>query len=473
VVATQHLGTAAGVRLSAGGWQSTGFKEPAAPPLAASFGSPTAEPRYGSFNADGRWQATPWLLLSASGGYTDTHAGRALPVELVAVTSAHLNYYRMGAAANTPAGTVEADVYRNEEISTFAGAVDDVTTLIAQLSDIAKVTADNTVRAGFEFRNSAATANQGLLPGTISYDNIAVNGMWDWQIVPALELTNAARLDYLTLSHSGQLLGLPDRGAQNYDTTLTEPSFNSGLVIHVSDADTVRITAGRGLRLPSLFDFGAQAPVGRGIYIVGTPEAHPTAVWNAELGYVRTLDAIGASLETAVFFQRNTDLIAPEGSVPFQRLGKILASPTSNFGTSNEIGFEVGLRGATTGGFRWNASYRYASITQVLPNQVTRFDNGTPVHAIIVGAGYTQGRWEMDAAGRFQSAFTDYAKNGAGAVLPVAVPDYVVLNARVAYRLTDYLALAAVAQQFNVSPLLVAAGSYVDRRLTASATVQW
>ena len=470
-VVTQHFGATAGVRLSAGGWTSQDFSR--------SDNTTTVAPSYGSFNADGRWQATPWLSLNASGGYTDAQTQRELP-DLLTEEARHVSYFRLGAAAKTSVGTVDVDIYRNYNSGTLFGTAFDNAILVGKISDLVKLDASNTVRVGFEYRSNYITSNPPVFAGRISDDDLAVNGMWNWQISPAFELTNAVRLDHLALNQSGgPLIVTPGRSQQDYDnTTLTEVSFNSGLVVHVSDLDIVRITAARGLQLPSLVDFGLQDRVAPGVYALGTPSVRPEAVWNAELGYTRSLQAIGASLETSVFFQRNTDIAAAGSSTPFAPLGGVFAAVTENFGSSNEIGFEIGLRASNASGFRWNASYRYASITQdtfsnVAAGQATRFDNGTPVHAIILGAGYTSGRWEMDVAGRFQSAFTDYARNGVGTVVPVDIPDYVILNARVAYKLTDYVTVAGVAQQFNVSPLLEAAGSYVDRRFIVSATIRY
>jgi iron complex outermembrane receptor protein len=469
-VATQHIGTTAGVRVSVGGFTSSGFSTSSTVP-----GDP---PRYGSFNSDGRWQILPWLLLSASGGYTDDHTSRAILAESFD-NADHLSYFRFGAAAETDYGTIAAEVYRNEDVWAGLGVNTDVTTTVAKVDDVLKVNPSNTIRVGFEFRENAGSAGFAT-PGAVSFDNYAVNGMWDWQITPTYEVTNAVRLDHLVLSQSGAgLLVTPGRTEAAYNSaTITQPSFNSGLVVHLSDLDTLRVTAARGLQVPSLIDFATQLPVARGVYLLGAPDLQPEAVWNAEIGYVRVMPHIGMTAEGAVFFQRNTALLVAPGNTAFLPAGFVFASQAGNFGSSNEIGFELGLRGTTQGGFRWNGSYRYESISQDTPaglprNPGTVFDNGTPVHAIILGAGYTTGPWEMDIAGRFQTSFTDYGQNAVGATVPVNVPAYVIFNARIGYKVTDNLTLSGTAQQFNVTPLLSAAGSYIDRRFIAQATFRW
>jgi iron complex outermembrane receptor protein len=469
LVATQHFGVHAGVRVSVGGWTATGFDQPVP--------SSTPSPRYASFNADGRWQVLPWLLINASGGYTDAHTIARLPIEVAEDFRDHINYWRIGAAAQTAIGTIDVDIYRNQELHNTS-ADQDNRTLVAKIDDVLKLDATNTVRAGFEYRNNAVTS-QALYGGALSYDNFAVDGMWDWQISPTYELTNALRLDHLVLHQAGNLLPIPLRTSAAFNsTTITAPSFNSGLVIHVTDVDTLRLTAARGLQVPSLADFGLQLQVAPHVYALGTPTAAPESVWNAELAYNRVFTTLPATLEASLFFQRNTQILAPPGAASYGLVGPgVIGSPVENFGSSNEIGLQAGLRGVTQGGLRWNASYRFASITQdeigsIAQNQATAFNRGTPVHAVIAGLGYTAGRFEFDVAGRYQTKFTDYA-NAGRAVVAVPVPDYVTFNARVGYNVTDYLTLAVTAEQFNVARQLYSSQQFVDREFIASAMLRY
>jgi iron complex outermembrane receptor protein len=225
----------------------------------------------------------------------------------------------------------------------------------------------------------------------------------------------------------------------------------------------------------SLYDYTVQVSP----FLFGSPSIAPTAVWNAELGYNRVLASPGATLATSVFFQRNTNLIAPPGSVLSFLPDGVPTLTADNIGSSNEIGFELGLRGQTPRGFRWNASYRYASITDDItaaaaasPNVQTRYARGTPSHAVILGLGYTLPKWEFDAQGLWQSSYTDYSAGRVGEY-PVHIGNYVTLNARIGYRVTEYLTLSGTAEQFNASRVLESAGDYVDRRFIASANVRF
>jgi iron complex outermembrane receptor protein len=293
----------------------------------------------------------------------------------------------------------------------------------------------------------------------------------------SVDITNAVRFDYLVLGYGGALLPSPGRTLAAYNNaTITQPSFNSGLVIKASDTDTVRLTAARGLQVPSLVDFGVQGAQG-GARLLGSPTVVPTSVWNAELAYDRALPSLDATLTTALFVQRNTNLLSAPGNTPFALSGGQIASTTANVGSSNEVGVELGLHGQTAGGFRWNASYTFASITDDISSAypqspTTRYDNGTPQHAVVFGAGYTNGPWELDAQGKWQSRFTDY-KLGAAGFQPFYMTNYVSLNGRVAYQVTGNVTAALVGQQYNISSIFKPTGSLVERRLIASITAHF
>jgi outer membrane receptor for ferrienterochelin and colicins len=470
-VGTGHIGDKAGLRISAGGLTEREFAKET-----ATDGIP--HPTYGSVNIDGHWQVSPNILLRASGGQSDAHT----PTDVVGTTiinyAERTSYLRFGGAAETRVGTIDFDIYRNmafDKNGTNPSYLND--TLVTKLSDLLKLNAANTVRIGLEYRSNRASGSS--FAGAINYGVYSANGLWDWQITPSVDLVNAVRLDHLVLGYSGTLLPIPGRTLAAYNNaTITQPSFNSGLVIKASDLDTVRLTAARGLQVPSLIDFALQTAVGPSTYGLGSPTVVPTSVWNAELAYDRGLQLLDATLTTAVFFQRNTNLLATGGNTPFVPLApQVIASSPANVGSSDEVGVELGLSGKTAGGFRWNASYTFASITDDVsgaysPSPTTRYDNGIPQHAVVLGAGYANGPYELDAQGKWQSRFTDY-KLGAQGYQPVYMSDYVSFNARAAYKITENLTAALVGQQYDISAIFKPTGSLVERRLIASLTARF
>jgi hypothetical protein len=91
---------------------------------------------------------------------------------------------------------------------------------------------------------------------------------------------------------------------------------------------------------------------------------------------------------------------------------------------------------------------------------------------VIAGIGYSRDRWEVDLIGRWQSSYLDFRSTlpALSALQPVEVRNYLSLNARIGYRLTEHLVAAVTAQQFNQSSLLQTAGPPVERRVLASIT---
>jgi iron complex outermembrane receptor protein len=471
-VATEHLGKTAGVRISVGGWTATGFDNRlgATDPISS---------RYASVNVDSRWQVASGTLLSLEAGDTDGRTPRL--ITSINDTQNRTNFIRFGAANDSRLGSVALDVYRNQAINEwgYGGLLNNINDVfVAKLTDLLKLNSSNTVRLSLEYRNNGLKFEEPV-EGALSYNNYAASGMWDWQISPMFDLTNAVRVDHLELQNTGFFLPTPGRTRSLYDSTqITIPSFNSGLVIKATDIDTVRLTAARGLQVPSLFDFGLQIPLGV-LSIIGSPTLAPASVWDAELAYDRSITALGATLSTAVFWQRNTNLIASAGTAGPTIIAGHVVEEAANYGSSYELGLELGLRGTTAAGLRWNVSYRYASIHDDLiavvaaaPTAVASFDSGTPANEVIGGLGYTIGKWELDTQARYQSRFLDYTITKQGTI-PFTVNNYVVLNARVGYKVTSYLTVAFTGEQFDVARVAETGDDYVNRQFIASATVKF
>ena len=93
-------------------------------------------------------------------------------------------------------------------------------------------------------------------------------------------------------------------------------------------------------------------------------------------------------------------------------------------------------------------------------------------HVIVLGGGYTYGKWEFDVQSKWQSWFLDYKATPAATTLqPVMVSNYLTADSRIGYRVTDNLTAALSAQQFNVSNLLVSAGPPIQRRVFLVMTI--
>jgi iron complex outermembrane receptor protein len=485
-VATVHAGENAGIRMSIGGLSQEEYKPVGLPPEITAF---TRDPRLGSFNIDGKARVAPGVevmleVSAANAQNTDYSIGG-----LTAFDTYHSNSVRAGVVADTDLGLIAVNAWRNwfgtYTASAFIGSNTvpvDNTVYVFQASDTLQLNANHIIRVGLEYRDNFAASDQ-VFGGTIGYADYALSGMWDWRITPALSFTNSVRVDYLALRYSGALVpGNIYTNAQYNNATITQPSFNTGLVYKLTNLDTLRLTAARGLQAPSLIDFGLQYPAGSGprpSASLGSPALQPTAVWNLELGYDRLVPAIASTLRGSVFVQRNDNLIAQGTStLPGVLSTGILASVSQNIGYSDAAGGEIGIKGHSNSGFRWNASYSFmaiadhTSINKLYLTSPQNYQNGTPTSVVIAGVGYTKDKWELDASGRWQSRFTDYRLTVSG-LEPVQISDYVTFQGRIGYNLTEHVTVALAGRQLNISRLSQSAGPPVERSLIGSITAHF
>ncbi len=451
-----------------------------------------ASPERGAVNIDGRLRVAPGVELFASGAVVNTRAWEATASPYYGTDYQRTNWSRLGMSDDTRLGLLGLSAYRNELRYTYSGFSERVdlhdTVYVVQASDVVKPAASQTFRLGLDYRNNAATSSDSLA-GRIGYEVFSASLMWDWQIIPSLTLTNAVRFDHFVLNQDGALLVGTGYTSSSYnDRAINQPSFNSGLVWKGSEQDTFRLLAARGLQLPSIYDLGLQdvevyANQNQTDFFVGQPKLNATAISNAEFDWDRSLPAVLSTIRLAVFAQRTDDIISNPyeatpvdiGPLPNGTQGMIL--PAANVGNSSALGGELGLHGEAPFGLRWNASYSHISIFDHLSinrggvYSPQEYRSGTPAHVVVLGVGYTRGAWEVNLQGRWQSHFTDFAANPTGSTLvPVTIGNYVVLNGRLAYKVTRNATLALSVLQFDNSHTLEAAAPPVERRIFLSAT---
>ena len=482
-VGTAQIGDWGGVRLSAGGFRARNFGRGSLDEF--TLGEQPA-PRRGSVAVDARMRIAPGMEVALSSSVVDLRTLEPVGAPVYAASRHRTNAVRAALTAETGLGVLGLNVYRNGLRYAYDGEggaarITNAVT-VAQASYLVKPGASHTVRLGLEFRDNRQ--DQPDYGSRVGYRLYAGSVMWDWQVTPRVSLTNAVRVDHLALNYSGALLSPgPDRTRAAYDgRSITDISFNSGLVWRATDHDTLRLTLARGLQAPSLTALGYQDVVPGSqsptlVSFLGSSDLKPSAVSHAELGYDRQVRALASTIRAAIFAQRTDEVIADPLSSNPAFTGQGLAFRSANVGRSSAVGGEVGLRGQADG-YRWNASYAYISVSDRLddagPLPWLNFQRGTPTHVVTLGGGRGWGRLEVDVQGRWQSGYRDARGNGRSFTpQPFDVPGYVQFNARVGYKVAEGLTLALTADQFNVSGLRQTAGPEVERRLFLSATARF
>ncbi|MGI4802755.1 MAG: TonB-dependent receptor domain-containing protein, partial [Janthinobacterium lividum] len=305
--------------------------------------------------------------------------------------------------------------------------------------------------------------------------------MWDWQISPRLSLTNALRVDRLSLDHQGSQFTVPGEDGLYHAAVITEPSFNSGAVFRLSNNQTIRASAARAIQLPSLLDLGFAKTFGP-IIVAGDTQLQPSKIINYEIDYDRILPALGATLRVAAFAQHSTSIIGSVFGSGASRLptGQILLQ-SRNFGDSDEFGGEIGLKSSSATGFHWNISYALAAVHDESPQALladaasANYQRQTPVSSVLAGAGTSWRQLDLDLQARWQSHYEDSSPGGTMtlAAQPVVVPNYITVDARLAWRLTQRVTVSLVGNQLLRQRVMETAGLKVERRLLAGFKVKF
>jgi outer membrane receptor for ferrienterochelin and colicins len=491
VVGTARLGETAGLRLSAGGFKADDF---APGPLNQTDRLARQSPFNGNFNADGRWRITPQIEARLEGSYGTVRLAHPSPQGSYDTEQLHQWSLGGGVSADTPVGLLDLSAYRNQAytdalaysaitVQPFVGHEQQSVTVL-QASDLLKLGAVHTVRVGLEFRQNSDTSDD--IGGSLANTVYAASLMWDWQVTPTLTATNAVRFDHAELSFSGTRSVLSGQTPAEFNAVrIDAPSLNSGVVWNATGADTFRLTLARGVQLPTLLEQGFQLDPSAGspIGFYGRPNLLPSITWNAEVDYDRALPAIDSVLRTSLFVQRTDNVLAIAFAGPLTVVPAtgVVSQQAANVGYSTAAGFEIGIKGHSASGWRWNLSYALAETTNhtilnaggvILSAQL--YARSVPEHVVVAGLGYTHEKWEADLMARWQSSFLDVrAPQTPGPLLLVSVDNYVTVNARIAYRVIDRVTLALTAQQLNAPRLVTTGGAPQERRLIASLTARF
>lgn len=481
LVTSFKLGEAVSARLSAGGnmadqWKTTGVR-----PLASEIADPTRA----TANLDVVAQLSPKTDLRMEGSWANVTdamiAGGAgyRPVKTITASA------KATLTSDTRYGSLQGQVYQNRMTGKYGGGVDFENTItVASLQDMFKIGAAHTVRIGAEYRHN--TVNVAIVPGAdVSYDVLAASGMWNWQINNQITTTAAVRVDKMTMERSGGFLPrIQFANNALWDRSITEPSVNLTAAWRPTDADTIRLSYGRGVTTPSLVNLGGLqvsttlAP-GFVLNIFGKPDVKPSIVTNYELAYDHDFAPIKTKLGVRVFAQEWKDLVSSisAGGLDYFPTATTNAGTTYfNVSDSKMKGVELTASGRATANISWRADYTWTDLKDTalpgfnLASRFTAYEQTTPSGRGNVGVDWVKGPWEADANLHYVSDYQFYDMVTA-ALAPVKA--YTSLSARVGYKLENGVTLALAGQNLMTERQKQTRALEAERRVQFTVSKTW
>ncbi len=451
----------------------------------AILASQLRDPQSVRMSVDSVVELTPKIDLRLEGAYSNSSLTEMLSSYSYVASRVKTASAKATLNADTPYGSIQAQTYVNDLDSAALPLHYYNTIAVTSVQDLIKVGSDHTLRFAIEYRDNKVntTSTPG---GEIGYKVWAPSVMWTWQVNPNVLFTAATRYDSLKLKRSGTLpAGIPYTSNALWDRTINAVSVNLGTVVNVTDKDTIRLIAARGIQAPTLVELGSRqvlpttaAPVG--LANLGNPNLQPATVTNYEAGYERALPSLKARFSIKVFSQQTDDV--KSGSSKSQIDIPATASTWAvytylNLGKSEMTGTELSASGKFGDGFHWSADTTNVNITDkplAGYNPVTRliaYSKTTPKSRSNLALGWANDHWAVDGYLHGVSQFNSYL----GSALE-AVPAYNSLAGRVAYKTDKGVEIALNGQnllQARQEQAKGASGLLVERRIELSVSKSW
>jgi iron complex outermembrane receptor protein len=481
-IATFRLGDKAGLRISLGGYQGDDFSTPQ---NALDIGARHGNDRK-AIDVVGHAQLSGGIDVRAEASHSEANGAVVTPFYTQFYVQVRTNALQGTVAADTGIGILQATAYVNwfKAISASPNPAAPTPRInnkvsVVQLRDVFRLGNDHTFRLSAEYRYNELDTTP-FVGGNVHYDVLSGGGMWSWALEPGMTLTNALRVDALSLGRTGTIpAGFGLTNADWNNRSITEISFNSGLMWEPGRGNAIRLTAARGVQLPNLLDLGGllfQTPFG---FTGGNPTLKPSIVMNYELDWTHDLPDWAARLQVRVFHQTTKDIVTNFGLLKLPPPPSGLIATPINIGGSEATGGEISLKGTFAGNWRWSLSYTPEVVTDhfapgfAVLTTLVDYQHTHPVHIVNASLGWSKGSWEIDGYLRYQSVFDSI--QGSRAMLPIGtlvrVPDYVSVDARIAYRITDNLTLALSGQNLLQSQQTQTSAAAVERRVLVTASV--
>jgi len=484
IVKSVKLGDRFFARLSAGAAQMDEYKNTTTVPASA-----LTDPARVTANIDTITQLTDKTELRVEGAWSNVQVSEVVSNYDYSPSKYVTTSVKATLASDTKLGMLQASVYQTnltaKQIVVRQPARFENKITVASVQDLFKIGAKHTFRIGGEYReNEVNTAP--LAGGEVRYKVAAVSGMWNWAISDKLALTVAGRYDSLDLSREGTFpAGYPPVGNDYWDRSIEEASYNAGLVYRPTQADSFKLTAARGVQVPTLVDLGAvqlRATAGPfTVGVIGNPGLAPSIVTNYEVGYERTLPGLNAKAGVSVFTQKTEDV---KGQPTSSQIDMMPAGPGilpllsyRNIGDSKMWGVELTASGKITGGYRWSGDWTFTDVDNEAAAgfspliRLADFSATTPEVRGNVSFGWSNADWSADVFAHYTGDHKGYISAAAPAL--VDIDGYVTLGGRVARSFDHGITLAVSGQNLTESRQRQTSGLEVERRAFVTLSKTW
>lgn len=380
--------------------------------------------------------------LTVNGGYSSNGQLELLPTAVA--TRQHFEASTAGLRADrdTNWGVLTGRVYANWlEANYGAGASGSAALdagdfknriVAAQGAALVRLGLNDTLRLSVEYRNNRIEGLS-LFSSQIDYTVWSGGGMFDLHPNDRVAFTFAGRIDRVGLGADGDIRLPAANVRQDFDRRFVRPSFNAAALFEVGNGGQLRMNGGLGYQIPSLIDFGIRLELGPfpnapQVFLAGSPQLNPVAVWSGEIGYSQPLSE-RAKLDISLFYTVTRDPIATPGEslplMPITNGGFALVSHFAPDGNFRTMGAEISADGKFGKHVSWRANYTFTDTNQDLqPIDVQALSprDTTARHKANAELGYQAGNWFATTVLRFRSATRQFSDNLLGQIVLFAVP---------------------------------------------------
>ncbi len=430
-----------------------------------------------SFNIDTALQVTDKSQLRAEFSHNANRSGGVTTTGINNNNRFDTRSGKISYVADTAYGLINANIYKNFlvwDLTSTNGTISPFNNqvFVAQLEDTIEVSTNHTVRVSGEYRDNSLTGRVINRDNSeVSYEVFALSGMWDWKINDEWTWNNAARVDHVTLGHKGPYSAGSTLSDAAYDHNLTEYSYNSGIVWRPSKVNTFRLNTGRGLKIPSLTEYGLDI-FAIGLAFNGVPSMDPEVFTNYELAWDYRVSRVNGVFRSSVFYNETENATTARGVLD----GVGLFS--ANVGDSKSYGVELSLEGKYSENFDWGIGYIYQETEDSLSNGQSgslytaprEYEEGNPEHHLNVKLGYKKDGWEANGLLYYVSSSKQFTQvpSTLNSYATEDIDGYVGANARIAYTFGGDVTVAVSGQQLLRSRTQTSVSPDVDRRVFLS-----